>query len=193
MKVRAFITRFLVVAAASWLLGIAAHAQPPGGMPTHGLVPTPNGIGFDDRPLPLLLHGLNLTDEQRDKISSIQYAQLPAMRDKSKTVRKAHEELQAMVTSNTYDKAKAKALANSSARAMAGLALLRTSVDHQIYSLLTAEQRAQVDKLLTAVRQRDAAPDRFHRGLYADSPPGARAIANCDMRARAFCTPDIQG
>ena len=61
-----------------------------------------------------------------------------------KALRKAHKELRTLPTSAQYDDAHAKALSDSVAKALGQLALLRTRTEHEIYALLTPEQRAHV-------------------------------------------------
>lgn len=168
--------RFLMVVSIGYVLPTVVQAQspegpfvpcapfagadpkmPPGGpmpgRPVRGMLPPQ---GFPDSPLPPFLRGINLTEEQLDKIFSIQHAQAPLLREKAKAAHKTHEELLVMVTSERYDEPTAKGLAETSARALADLGLLRATTDRQIYALLTAEQRAQVNKLLSAQRERRA-------------------------------------
>lgn len=102
---------------------------------------------FGDGPVQPFLRGLDLSEAQRDKIFSILHAQAPLMREQAKTAHKVHEELRALVTSGDYDDAKAKALAESGARAMSEMALLHARRDHQIYALLTPEQHMQAEKM----------------------------------------------
>ncbi len=133
-----------------------AHAQgmPEGhdgpGMEGHGFM-HPGMPGFDapfgHMPGPRLLHGLQLSEEQQDKIFAIQHAQQPQLREQMKTVRKAQDALHAMRFSAQYDDSKAKALTDLSARAMADSALLRLRGEQQIYALLTAEQRKQLEEM----------------------------------------------
>lgn len=94
--------------------------------------------------LPPYLHGLNLSEAQRDKVFAIMHAQAPAIRDKAKAVHKAEDDLRTLVAAPDYSAAKARALADSAAKAMAEMTLARTQVDRQVFELLTPEQRKQV-------------------------------------------------
>lgn len=93
---------------------------------------------------PPFLAGLKLTDEQQDKVFSILYAAAPAVREQEKALRKAHEALGQLGTSADYDEARAKALIESATKAGGQLTLLRLRTEHDIFVLLTPEQRAQV-------------------------------------------------
>jgi len=156
--------RMVLAAALAGALPLAALAQPAPGGDGPGMGP---GMGMhqhrgEGRPDGMrggmgmgegmhghgagFLRGLDLTDAQKDKIFAIHYAQMPQMRDKFKIVRKSHEDLRALTTSPQYDDAKAKALADAGARAMADIALLKARSEHDIYALLTPEQKAQAEK-----------------------------------------------
>jgi len=96
----------------------------------------------EDRP-PRFLMDLNLTDEQQDKVFAIMHAAAPALRDQSKAVRKARDALHELSQSSQFNEAAAAALAQTQGSAESRLALLRTHLEHQVYSILTADQRRQ--------------------------------------------------
>jgi Spy/CpxP family protein refolding chaperone len=92
------------------------------------------------------LRGLNLTEEQRDKIFDIRHAQEPAVRAKFKELREARSNLEALTHAPTYDEAKVRALTDKSAAVMAELARMHARTEHQIYQILTPEQRKQFEE-----------------------------------------------
>lgn len=94
----------------------------------------------------MFLRGIQLTDAQKDKIFAIRHALAPQMYEKFKVVRQSREDLRGMATSANYDEARAKAAIDAGARAKADLALLRLRSQHDIFSVLTPEQKAQVEK-----------------------------------------------
>lgn len=110
--------------------------SPPGQM-MHGRGPAGRGPG------PMFLHGVMLDEAQQDKVFAIVHAQEPRMREEGKAVRHAHEALRALAASGQYDDAKASALAQDGANAMAAMALQQARTDAQIYALLSPEQRRQ--------------------------------------------------
>ncbi|MES2069176.1 MAG: Spy/CpxP family protein refolding chaperone [Pseudomonadota bacterium] len=149
---------------------VQAQGMPQGDpeMETRGL---PGGIAapFEHAPCADFLHGIKLTEEQEDKVFAIVHAQQPLLREQMKAAHKARQALHAMSLSAQYDDHKAKALADAAARAMADTALLRTRGDQQIYALLTAEQRKQLEDL----QEKSRAHDSHRRGLEQPPPPPA--------------------
>ena len=116
----------------------AFRGPPPG--PEFG----PPGVAFGAPPP--FLAGLHLTDDQQDKVFAILYAAAPAMREQSKALRKAHEALRDLNESPQYDENRLKGLADSAAKADSELTVLRVRTEHEIFALLTAEQRKQLEE-----------------------------------------------
>jgi Spy/CpxP family protein refolding chaperone len=135
------------------LAATLAFAAPPADILPGGPMPPPM-MGPGHEPMPPFLHGVTLTDEQRDKMFEIMYAQIPALRARERELRLSHESLTRLSRSSEFDDVKAKALADAGARAMAEIALTRARLDHKVYRLLTPEQRKQIDN----PRPRDAEP-----------------------------------
>jgi Spy/CpxP family protein refolding chaperone len=154
-------------------IGSAVYAQGmpdgpghPGGPMMEGGMHQRMEHGHGGHGMPHFLRGIELTEAQRDKIFSIHYAQMPAMRDQMKALRKAHKELRELSTSPQYDDAKAKAAADAGARAMAALAFMRVHSEHEIYALLTPEQRAQAEQMKARMME-------HHRRMHGmDGGPG---------------------
>lgn len=124
---------------------LAAHAQ-------HGPGPVPGpGPGPGQRMegpgagLPPFLRGLELSEAQQDKVFAATYAQAPLLREQQKIAFKAHEQLRELAASNHYDDAKAVALANGAAQAMATISLQHARLEQQLLAVLTPEQRQQVE------------------------------------------------
>lgn len=124
---------------------LAAHAQQG---PDHGPGPGPHmegpGRGFGDG-LPPFLRGVELSEAQQDKVFAATYAQAPLLREQQKIAFKAHEQLRELAASNHYDDAKAVALANGAAQAMAKISLQHARLEQQLLAVLTPEQRQQVE------------------------------------------------
>ncbi|HVL57831.1 MAG TPA: Spy/CpxP family protein refolding chaperone, partial [Burkholderiaceae bacterium] len=100
------------------------------------------GIGLGMR----LLRGLDLSEEQRDRIFEILHAQAPQVRAKGKELRQARQELQRLALSTEFDEARVKAASDRTARAIADIAQLRTAAANQVYRLLTPEQQQTVQQ-----------------------------------------------
>ena len=101
------------------------------------------GPGFGAPPF---LAGLHLTDEQQDKVFAIVYAAEPAIHEQTKALRKAHGGLHDLNTSDQYDEARVKSLAEAAAKAESQLTVLRMRTEHEIFALLTAEQKKQLEE-----------------------------------------------
>lgn len=91
-----------------------------------------------------MLRGLDLTEEQRDKLFELRHAQMPAMREHHKVVRAARQGLRELASGGNYDQAKAQALAEQLGAATAAIALQRATMGQQVMALLTDEQRAEL-------------------------------------------------
>lgn len=139
------IRRFLLaagVAAAIPLSAVALQGHAGGPWGCGGGMPGKLAMGGDM--MPPYLHGLNLSEEQRDKVFAIMHAQAPAMRDKAKAVQKAEDDLRTLAVGQDYSEAKARTLADAAAKTMEEISLARTKVDRQVFELLTPEQRKQL-------------------------------------------------
>jgi Spy/CpxP family protein refolding chaperone len=87
---------------------------------------------------------MTLTEEQQDKVFAILHAAAPQLREHMKAARKAHDALRDLGRSAEFDSGKAALLAQSQAAAESQLALLHTRTEHDIYLVLTPEQRAHL-------------------------------------------------
>lgn len=96
--------------------------------------------------LPPFLRGLNLSEAQHDRIFDLMQTQAPAMRKQVKAMRKSQMELRQLGMSDEYSEARAKALADTNAQAVARMGQLQASASHQVYLLLTPEQRKQLEE-----------------------------------------------
>lgn len=106
------------------------HAAPG---PEHG------GPGMGGRPP--FLHSLELSEAQQDQVFAILHAEQPYLREQRKAADKAHEALRALGRADKYDDAKAAALAQEAATAMANIALQHVRTEQKLLAVLTPEQR----------------------------------------------------
>ena len=149
--------KYLTIAVSLLLLSacsmpLVALAQP---VPAHGAGPArgndgpPPALGPGPggaQGLPPFLHGIALSEAQQDKVFAATHAQAPLLREQQKIAFKAHEQLRQLAASSTYDDARAGALANTAAQAMAQISLLQARLEQQLLALLTPEQRQQVEQ-----------------------------------------------
>ncbi|MCO5399606.1 Spy/CpxP family protein refolding chaperone [Ralstonia soli] len=168
----------LVAVAAGLLLSCAALAQTaaPGAAPLSPMLPHgPEIMGRGPGPGfgaggahgmgrhhggEFFLRGLKLTEEQRDKIFAIQYAQMPQEREQRKAIAHASRDLHQMVASGQYDEARARALTEALGRAVAKSAQLRAQAGAKVMEVLTPAQRKEIsDREARRVAERELEHD----------------------------------
>ncbi len=88
------------------------------------------------------LHGINLTEIQKDQLFELKHAEVPKMRAKMKERHQLKKEL--MQLSDNYSEDKAKAIADQLATIERDSVLARVHHHQQVLNLLTPEQRKQV-------------------------------------------------
>lgn len=123
--------------------GFHGPAHPPGSPAGPGPGGGGWGGGEDNRPPPFMMD-LSLTEDQQDKVFAILHAAAPALRDREKAARKARDALHELVRSSSFNESSAATLAQVQGSAESQLALLRTRMEHDVYSLLTPEQQARL-------------------------------------------------
>ncbi|MGC5832142.1 Spy/CpxP family protein refolding chaperone [Ralstonia pseudosolanacearum] len=135
----------LLSCAVAYAQSSAPEASPRSPMAPHGMPHMPGGPGFmGPHHGGLFLHGLKLTEAQRDKVFAIEYAQMPELREQRKAIEHARRDLREMVVSGQYDEARSRALTDALGRAVARETQLRAQADAKILQLLTPEQRKQI-------------------------------------------------
>ena len=117
----------------------AACAQPmegPGPMAMH---PRSGGMHGEG------LRHLGLSEVQRDQIFKIHHDQAPEMRERIKAVRRAQQALRESARALPFDRDRARQLADTEAKALAQIALMRAETMSRVRAVLTEAQRAKLD------------------------------------------------
>jgi protein CpxP len=91
------------------------------------------------------LKELNLTSEQQARVKEIMDKQKPQREAHMKAMQESRQALREATRSDAYDSAKVREIANKQAALHANMTVLRTETMHQIYSLLTPEQKQKWD------------------------------------------------
>ncbi|MGX9697235.1 Spy/CpxP family protein refolding chaperone [Janthinobacterium lividum] len=149
MKYLSIAVSLLLLSACSMpLLALAQQESAPDGPPARTVEGPPPGFGHGPGTpgLPPFLHGIDLSEAQQDKVFAATYAQAPLLREQEKIAFKAHAQLRALAGSSAYDDAKASALANTAAQAMAKISLQQARLEQQLLAVLTPEQRQQAQQ-----------------------------------------------
>ncbi|MDO9225825.1 MAG: Spy/CpxP family protein refolding chaperone [Pseudomonadota bacterium] len=106
--------------------------------------------------LPPMMKRLNLTDEQKDKISQLRKQDAGLMAEKFKAMRDARSQLHEMQSKGEYDEAKVKVLTEQGAQTMAEMGQMRARQHHEVMQILTPDQRKQVaEKRERMMKHRD--------------------------------------
>ncbi len=132
------VRRFLIASSLAFGLGSGALAQSderPGAMPSHGMG------------MHRMLRHLDLSDAQRDQVFKIFHDQSPAMHERMKAARAAREDLEKLASAAAFDRQRARAIADTEAKAIADIEVLRAESMARVREVLTPEQRAKLDQM----------------------------------------------
>ena len=135
--VRKHLANFLLASSIGLgLAPLAANAQPAGG----------EGMGHHRGHAMMGLRGLNLTEAQRDQVFKIHHDQEPAVHEQMKQVQRSREDLRQLAMADRFDEARARQIADTQAKALANLAVMRAQTMARIREILTPEQRQRLDQ-----------------------------------------------
>ena len=126
-------------------MGAQAQPAPEGGQPHSGMHHTRHHGGGGDEMRGL--QALNLSEAQRDQIFKIRHDQAPAFRDQMKKVRASREELQKLARADKFDQTAVRRAADTQAKALSDIAVVRVQAASQVRQVLTPEQRTKLDQM----------------------------------------------
>lgn len=118
-----------------------------------------------------VFEGLNLTEEQKDKIQDLIKDGSEDQKDAFKDGMKYNQKLRELSASDDYSKDKAEDIAKDGAKVLTKAAVDRAEVDNKIFNVLTPEQKTKYKENL---KQRDDAfKERLDRvkDAQGDVPP----------------------
>lgn len=131
-------------------IDVAQYAPPAAGarptMPPAAMEGGPQG-GAGMMHGPHFLRGLGLTEAQQDSVFNLMHGQAPQMREQMKALRKAREALHAAARSDTFDEARATALAGDIARITSTIEVMHARMESAVWKLLTPEQRERAARM----------------------------------------------
>ena len=147
-----FCRRSIAAALCAGGLGLAmgAHAQPaPDGShgAQHARFHHGGGHGGEHGGEMRGLRALDLSEAQRDQIFKIRHEQAPAFRDQMKKVRASHDELRKLALADKFDQAAVRRAADTQAKAISDMAVLRAQTTNRVRAVLTPEQRTKLDQM----------------------------------------------
>jgi len=148
VKSRIMITALFTVMSAGLVAGVA-HAQDGGGPMRH------HGHGaFRGQEFGLPLRQLNLTDDQRAQVRQIFQNEKTNLKPLMQQDMQSHQQMMQLVTSGSFDQAKATAIATQDAQNRVQVEVEHAKIASQIYQLLNSEQKAKLADIMAKHRQR---------------------------------------
>jgi len=106
-----------------------------------------HGMGFPMR-------GLNLTDDQRTQMKQIFQNEKGNIHPLMQQEFQAHQQMMALITSGSFDEAKATALATQEAQTHIQMQVEHAKIAAQMYQLLSSDQKAKVADMMAKHQQR---------------------------------------
>jgi protein CpxP len=128
--------------AASLLATAPAMANEHGGCNRHHAGKAGHGGKHDFQ---ARLKELNLTEAQQAQVKDIMEKQKPQREARWKELRESHQALREASRGENYDAAKVRELASKQAQLKAEMTVQRIETMHQVYALLTPEQKQKWD------------------------------------------------
>ena len=111
-------------------------------------------MGGPDMGMAMMLHRLNLTDEQHAQVKQIMQSERPTFKPLMQQEAQLHQQMMQLVTSGTFDQAKASAIAAQEAQIHMQMQVEHMKRDAQLYSLLDSNQKGQVSDMIAKHQQR---------------------------------------
>lgn len=105
-----------------------------------------------------MLSRLDLSDAQRDKVFTLVYKQIPALRAKKIALRKGRQALHKATQSKNYDAQRIRTLADAQARTQSTLIVMHAELIHRVTAILTPKQRGQLQQMQAMRSARPAMP-----------------------------------
>lgn len=113
--------------------------------------------GFsDEKFLQHKLGKLNLSSEQQAQVKQIVEKQKPVFNEKRQAIRDSYKALASASSSDQYDEKNVQQLAAAQAKIQADLIVLRSNTWHEVYQVLTPEQKQKLSEFQSKVRARHA-------------------------------------
>jgi Spy/CpxP family protein refolding chaperone len=104
---------------------------------------------------PMMLDRLGLSDAQHEQVRQIMDAQKDDQRALGERAMKAHQALDAAITSDTLDEGRVRMLAADVATAEADMAVARARVYSQVFQILTPDQQSKLKQLQAQMAERE--------------------------------------
>jgi Spy/CpxP family protein refolding chaperone len=112
----------------------------------------------------------DLTDAQRGQIKQIFESSKATVKPLWQQEMQSHQAMMQLITSGTFDEAKAQAIATQGAQTHAQLEVEHAKVVSQAYQVLTAEQKTELAEIMAKHQQRMQERMSQHQGAPEQAP-----------------------
>jgi protein CpxP len=153
--------------AALLVAGVAFAAEQEGGSMRHRMM---HGSGMGGHEFGMMLHQLNLTDDQKAQVKQIFQTEKGNIKPLKQQQFQAHQQMMQLITSGSFDQAKATTIATQEAQTHIQMEVEHAKIAAQIYQLLDSTQKAKVADMLARHQQR-MQQHLQGQGLAAPAPP----------------------
>jgi periplasmic protein CpxP/Spy len=137
------------------LIAGAAFAQQEGsGKPPHHGFRGMHGAMMGDPGFGMMLHQLNLTDDQKAQVKKIFEAEKPNLKPIMQQQFQSHQQMMQLITSGNFDQAKATAIATQEAQSHIQMQVEHAKMASQVYQLLDSTQKAKVADIMAKHQER---------------------------------------
>ena len=132
----------------------AAFAQQEGGGGHMRGMRGMHGPMMGDPGFGMMLHQLNLTDDQKAQVKKIFEAEKPNLKPLVQQQFQSHQQMMQLITSGNFDQAKATALATQEAQSHIQMQVEHAKIASQIYQLLDSTQKTKVADIMAKHQER---------------------------------------
>jgi protein CpxP len=133
------------------------HSKQHHGLRHHGHHASNDGV-------PHYLHGLDLTQTQKDQLFALIHEQAPILREQQKQRHALHQALRETSQAQAFDDAKAQEIASGLANLEREQVLMRARTQAKVFALLTPEQRTKAQAFKDARAKGERTAFKFRNG-----------------------------
>jgi protein CpxP len=112
----------------------------------------------------------DLSDAQRTQIKQIFQSSRASSKPLRQQEMQSHQAMMQLITSGTFDEAKAQVIATQAAQTHVQLEVEHAKIMSQAYQVLTAEQKTELNEIMAKHQQRTEEHMRQHQGAPEQAP-----------------------
>jgi len=147
-------TALFAVVGLALIAGAALAQQEGGGKPMHHGFRGMHGAMMGDPGFGMMLHQLNLTDDQKAQVKKIFEAEKPNLKPLVQQQFQSHQQMMQLITSGNFDQAKVTAIATQEAQTHIQMQVEHAKMASQVYQLLDSTQKTKVADIMAKHQER---------------------------------------